>query len=201
MYEVFINDSSLILSETIPENRIHNWMSFEEINLLDLIKQLEHKSSSFFLLCTDVEISFQKLKHLITPKEAAGGWVTHTKTHKTLFIVRNDVWDLPKGHVEKGETIKEAALREVHEECGIDSLTLKDFLTTTYHIFREEESFILKISHWFHMTTDQENNLTPQLEEGITGVKFLTQQEVNKALKNTYENIKLVAQSYDEKAM
>ena len=34
-----------------------------------------------------------------------------------LFIYRNDTWDLPKGMVEKEESIEATALREVAEEC------------------------------------------------------------------------------------
>ena len=30
------------------------------------------------------------------------------------------MWDLPKGCIEKGETIKSAAIREVKEECNLD---------------------------------------------------------------------------------
>lgn len=40
-----------------------------------------------------------------------------------------DRWDIPKGHVEPGETPAEAAIREAKEECGIDvksPIMLKD---------------------------------------------------------------------------
>ena len=34
------------------------------------------------------------------------------------------IWVLPKGHVEDGESIAEAALREIHEEAGLDNVQL-----------------------------------------------------------------------------
>ncbi|WP_437229177.1 bis(5'-nucleosyl)-tetraphosphatase [Planctomicrobium sp. SH661] len=37
-----------------------------------------------------------------------------------LLMKHADRWDLPKGHVDPGETEIECALREMHEETGID---------------------------------------------------------------------------------
>lgn len=39
-------------------------------------------------------------------------------------------WVLPKGHVEAGETIEQAALREVYEETGLDNVQLIKHLGT-----------------------------------------------------------------------
>jgi len=36
-------------------------------------------------------------------------------------------WDLPKGHVEKGETLEETALRELKEETGLEAELLAGF--------------------------------------------------------------------------
>ena len=39
-------------------------------------------------------------------------------------------WVLPKGHVEPGETIAQAALREIHEEAGLNQVQLINHLGT-----------------------------------------------------------------------
>lgn len=49
---------------------------------------------------------------------AAGGIVT-APDGTMLLILRNGRWDLAKGKVEPGETLLQAALREVQEETGI----------------------------------------------------------------------------------
>ena len=46
----------------------------------------------------------------------------HQRTDKT--------WVLPKGHVEEGESIEAAALREIHEETGLDNVQLIKHLGT-----------------------------------------------------------------------
>ena len=53
---------------------------------------------------------------------AAGGVVV--KDGKFVSIVRHDIPDLPNGHIEKGESPEQAALREVEEETGIGKLRI-----------------------------------------------------------------------------
>ncbi|HPE94675.1 MAG TPA: NUDIX domain-containing protein [Bacillota bacterium] len=45
---------------------------------------------------------------------------------KWLFVRQNDhmTWETPGGHIEKGETPYQAALRETKEETGADEFTL-----------------------------------------------------------------------------
>ena len=56
--------------------------------------------------------------------EAAGGIVQNDQK-QMLFIYRLNKWDLPKGKVEKGENFEQAAIREVEEETGVNTLQLK----------------------------------------------------------------------------
>jgi bis(5'-nucleosidyl)-tetraphosphatase len=37
-----------------------------------------------------------------------------------LLMKHANRWDLPKGHIDDGETIEQAAIRELHEETGIE---------------------------------------------------------------------------------
>ena len=128
--------------------------------------------------------------------KAAGGLVFNDK-NKLLMIFRNGKWDLPKGKIERGEQIEEAAIREVKEECGINELQIEKKLINTYHTYCINGLKILKKTYWFLMKTSFKFSLTPQLEEGITEVRWCDEENVSKYLKNSYSNIRDVISSYD----
>jgi len=67
--------------------------------------------------------------------KAAGG-IVFSEDKELLLIKRHGLWDLPKGKLEKGEDVRLAALREVHEECGLNFLGLVRKNTDTYHAYR-----------------------------------------------------------------
>ena len=120
---------------------------------------------------------------------AGGGKVINEKG-KVLFIFRNDKWDLPKGRIENNESIEEGAIREVEEETGVKDLTITKPLATTYHIFKRNRRYKIKITHWFEMSTTYEGELKPETLEGITKVKWLGKKKQAKALGNSYANIR-----------
>jgi 8-oxo-dGTP pyrophosphatase MutT (NUDIX family) len=120
--------------------------------------------------------------------EAAGGVIQSTKG--ILFIYRNNKWDLPKGKVEKKEKIPLAAIRECEEECGIKELGIIKKLLPTFHLYKLNGKFILKITHWFLMTAPGKQKLKAQKEEGISKVKWFKNIEIHKPLKNTYPSIR-----------
>ena len=48
------------------------------------------------------------------------GFVVFNSQGEVLLLEYQGKWDLPKGHVEEGETFLEGALRECREETGLD---------------------------------------------------------------------------------
>ncbi len=101
-------------------------------------------------------------------------------------------WGLPKGHLERGESPEDAALREVAEETGLDHLELRGELGTIDWYFREGADLIHKYCHFFLMETNSKST-RPQLEEGISACIWLP---LNDALQTlTYDNARLILKS------
>ena len=117
---------------------------------------------------------------------AAGGIVL--SDDKFVSIVRKGIPDLPKGHIEKGETPEIAALREVEEETGIGNLKIVKELPSTWHCYFEHEAWSLKRTYWYLMSTTEAIQPKPQTEEGITEIKLIGNEEVEYFLKNTYRS-------------
>lgn len=107
-----------------------------------------------------------------------------------LFIKRLDKWDLPKGKLEKGETITDCAIREVEEECLVSKLQIIKELPKTYHCYSHKGKEILKISYWFLMSCGEFSKMKPQTEEGITELKWIAPENFSEVYNNTYASIK-----------
>jgi len=192
MYKVFVNDCPIILTDNKKISTVFEKIDFKSVDVLKIVKEFfQNKYKGIYLLCDNVEECWEQFKLKFTIQEAAGGKVLNAN-NDVLFIYRFHKWDLPKGKLEKGESIAQCAIREVEEECGITDLKIEKELQTTYHIFKHKNKIILKITHWFLMNTNFKGKLKPQLEEAITQVAFKNKAETKKALFNTYENIKLL---------
>jgi 8-oxo-dGTP pyrophosphatase MutT (NUDIX family) len=139
--------------------------------------------------------SFEMVKSLVFNHfiiiEAAGGVVINN-LNEYLFIYRREKWDLPKGKLEKNESIEQCAQREIEEETGICNLNLQREITKTYHIYEENNRQILKISHWFLYNINNLQEGQPQQEEDISIISWFPKNELNIPLSNTYSNIQIV---------
>lgn len=192
MYKVFVNDLPIIFTENNKISTNLKVVNFEVVKIKKLVKALfKEELNGIYLICNNIDKDFETFISKFKIQNAAGGKVENF--HKeVLFIYRFNKWDLPKGKLEKGESIKECAIREVEEECGISNLTIQEQLETTYHMFQRNNKTIFKITYWYLMHTSYTGNLVPQTEEGIEKVAFKNKLEVEDALTNTYENIRLL---------
>lgn len=192
MYKVFVNDKPLFLTNQTQKETDFDLFLLESVDIKKLIVKLfQGKVDKAFLYHPDEKEMLKTLKSKLPVHKAAGGLV-YNKKNEVLFIFRNGKWDLPKGGLEKGETNEIAAIREVQEETGIDNLIITDKLQKTYHIFKRNGRYKLKVTQWYEMRSSSVQQLIPQAEEGIEKVAWLDAQACAEALKNSYENIKLL---------
>jgi len=199
MYKVFINERPIILTDSLFLESDFDLLHFKNAIISEIIHKItEGRIKGIVLLCSDLQKSWEDFKSNFKVISASGGLVLNEQ-REFLFIFRGGKWDLPKGRIEKGEQIKEAALREVKEECGVSKLILGEFLITTYHVFFQNNQNRLKETHWFNMETTTEEVLTPQLEEGITVAIFKNKKDSVAALENSYGNIHLVFRAFYQK--
>ncbi len=59
---------------------------------------------------------------------SAGGVVLNPKGEVLVVQQKDGSWSLPKGHIQEGEDPKSAAIREIHEEAGLQDCTLVKIL-------------------------------------------------------------------------
>ena len=84
---------------------------------------------------------------------ASGGIIIRNGEALLLHKHKKDEYVLPKGHVEVGETLEEAALREAREETGFANLRLLANLGTLqsqyeyrgYWVERDETYFVMQL--------------------------------------------------------
>ena len=192
MYKVFVNELPLILTNKLSETSNNKYFLLNEEAIQEAIDALKKKKlEEAYIYHPNHEEILKKFTKKI-PLVVAGGGVVTNKEGKVLFIYRNDKWDLPKGKLDKGETIEECALREVEEETGVKKLKIENFLKTTYHIFKRNGVYKLKEVHWYAMKTSYNGELKGQKSEGIEKVKWKGPEKIQKALLNSYMNIKIL---------
>ena len=126
---------------------------------------------------------------------AGGGFVVN-ESGGMLMIFRRGAWDLPKGHLDKGETIEECAVREVREETGLKNVELGKFLTTTYHNYEQGTHHIMKEAHWFLMKSSLNEKLVPQTDEDIDKIEWVKEEQLEQYLPKAYPSIRNVIQCY-----
>jgi len=104
----------------------------------------------------------------------AGGVLFNSQGQVLLIRDRQGFWCFPKGHLGPGESLEQAALREVEEETGVRGVVKQPLSTTRY---RNNKGICREI-HWFLM----EGQGQVRLEKGLHGAGFFDVLEARRLL-------------------
>jgi len=119
------------------------------------------------------------------PKEqSAGAVIFRIENKEPLYLllhypteprVKKEYWDFPKGHPEKGETEKQAAIREVAEETGLRRITfIPGFKENIQYYFRVEGKTIFKTVVFFLASTKKKEVRISFEHKGFVWLPFKT---------------------------
>lgn len=119
---------------------------------------------------------------------------------KLLLLYKNyknkyEGWVLPKGTVEEGEEYKETAIREVHEESGVDASIIK-YVGKSQYTFNTPQNTVLKDVHWYLMMSDSYYS-KPQREEFFMDSGYYKFHEAYHMLKFANEK-QILERAYNE---
>jgi 8-oxo-dGTP pyrophosphatase MutT (NUDIX family) len=120
----------------------------------------------------------------------AGGGLVKNEAGAMLLMLRRNIWDLPKGKLDDGESIEQCAVREVEEETGLRNVILGKPLLITYHTYDESGKHFLKETHWYHMRAPGNQPIIPQKEEQITEIKWVGEKELPAFTRSTFPSIR-----------
>ncbi len=192
--KIFFNNKPLYLTNTItPEIEEH--LHHEETVFIDelnahtvkaMIHEMEQeKIQRGVFLHENFEDLLTQFKKKFTVIKAGGGLV-HDAKKQVLLIFRKGKWDLPKGKLDKGESMEECAVREVKEETGLEKLLLQQPLNITYHTYHEFTKHVLKETQWYLMQGSSAEVLQPQTTEDIAECRWAGIDNLQPYLSNTH---------------
>lgn len=169
--------------------------------IVDLLKKMTHKK---FKKIYSITITLKRFKYVLKQVKKmfkiikAGGGVVKNNNDQILFIYRLKKWDLPKGKLDKGETIRDCAKREVEEETKV-KVNLKQKIISTWHTYTRNKKFILKKTTWFKMDCVDDSKMKPQKKEKIEKVEWMDNSTIKEILLNSYKTLNHVMIEYYKK--
>jgi len=158
-----------------------------------------YEDVSFSILSDHYNEAKNLVKQQFKIIDAAGGVVSNAK-EKRLLIYRLKKWDLPKGKLDKGESFRVAAIREVEEETGV-KVKLKKRITTTWHTYTIRDNPILKRNKWYALNCLDDSGMKPQKNESIEKVVWMTDEEISTAFKKSYRSIRYVMEVFNKQQL
>lgn len=126
-------------------------------------------------------------KERVDREVSAGGMVFRCTGGTLTFAVIKDSygkWTFPKGHVEPGEDVEEAAARETLEELGLDEVRLLEYLGKIDIWFRDKFNkkgqLIHKDIHYYLFEAGQQSELHPDPGEHVYEAKWVPLSKIEK---------------------
>ena len=194
-YSIYFGDTEVVVATKSPNSQyaILDVDASFAISRAKVVKKVE--IDKFIAIVTpDPEATFESLKSQFKVVQAAGGAVESEREELLMIELRNR-WDLPKGHIEAGESDSVAALREVEEETGVRAEIVGDEpIAITWHAYDTYGVWELKRTSWWRMRTSI-CEVVPQSEEGIAKVVWCAKEDVAERLKRSYPTIKFVVEA------
>ena len=166
--------------------------------VVDLLKKMTDKK---FKKIYSITITLKRFKYVLKHVKKmfkiikAGGGVVKNNNDQILFIYRLKKWDLPKGKLDKGETIRDCAKREVEEETKV-KVNLKQKIISTWHTYTRNKKFILKKTTWFKMDCVDDSKMKPQKKEKIEKVEWMNNSTIKEILLNSYKTLNHIMIEY-----
>ncbi|MBI9033738.1 MAG: NUDIX domain-containing protein [Bacteroidales bacterium] len=193
MYKVYINNGLIQFSKehfANPQSRLQNYKDLDKSELNRMISVIFHSGSSesIQIQAENPLTAFNNFIDRFTIVEASGGLIRNDN-QQFLFIYRNERWDLPKGHIDPGESPETTALREIKEETAVEGLRIIKKLPQTYHMYYLKNKWIVKRNYWFECHASSSQILIPQEDEGITKVEWLDKDQIKSIREQSWSSL------------
>ena len=195
-FDTYVDGSSGIVPKKLYSRVLIYDASIDTIvNLLKKMTKYKFKKIySITLTLKNLDNDIKELKKMFKIIKAGGGVVNNNKK-EILFIYRMKKWDLPKGKLDRGETIKQCAKREVEEETKVKVSCGKKILST-WHTYTKNKKFILKKTTWYMMESIDDSKMKPQKKEKIEKVEWMKKSSVDDILLNSYKTLNYLMKNY-----
>lgn len=134
---------------------------------------------------------------VILQKERSCGGVVYTKINNEIYYVIIESitgsYGFPKGHIEKGETEEETALREIKEEVGLNVKLDNSFcMVDKYRLYKNN-----KMKKVVYFIGEFENQKIKYQKEELNGAYLLKYEDAYDLLK--YERLKEILKKANKK--
>jgi len=130
-------------------------------------------------------------------EKSAGAIIFRLEKKQPLYLLlhypsseksKKEYWDLPKGHIEEGETEKQTVQREVQEETGLLAIELFEGFREEIHYWFQWQGEKISKTVAFYVAETKQKEITISKEH--IGFSWLAYEEALQKL--TYENAKTI---------